>query len=101
MNTEWEKILSAWGIEPADIEQKYPTVWEINHQYMLKEYENPKSLERNIQSLTALSECGAPVAGIIKTGRGKPYRSGWKILAYDCKASRQQKDGYPGAGNCI
>ena len=65
MNTEWEKILSAWGIEPADIEQKYPTVWEINHQYMLKGYENPESLERNIQSLTALSECGAPVAADI------------------------------------
>lgn len=73
MNTEWEKILSAWGMEPADIEQKYPTVWEINHQYMLKEYENPKSLERNVQSLTALSECGAPVAGIIKTLDGENH----------------------------
>lgn len=73
MNTEWEKILSAWGIEPADIEQKYPTVWEINHQYMLKGYENPESLERNIQSLTALSECGAPVAGIIKTLDGENH----------------------------
>ena len=73
MNTEWKKILSAWGIEPADIEQKYPTVWEINHQYMLKGYENPESLERNIQSLTALSECGAPVAGIIKTLNGENH----------------------------
>ena len=73
MNTEWKKILSAWGIEPADIEQKYPTVWEINHQYMLKGYENPESLERNIQSLTALSECGAPVAGIIKTLDGENH----------------------------
>ena len=73
MNTEWEKILSAWGMEPADVEQKYPTVWEINHQYMLKEYETPKSLGRNIQSLTALSECGAPVAGIIKTLNGENH----------------------------
>ena len=73
MNTEWKKILSAWGIEPADIEQKYPAVWEINHQYMLKAYESSKELERNAKLLTVLSECGAPVARIIKTLNGKNH----------------------------
>ncbi len=73
MNTEWKKILSAWGVEPADIEQKYPAVWKINHQYMLKAYESSKELERNAKLLTVLSECGAPVAGIIKTLNGNNY----------------------------
>ena len=63
MNTEWKKILSAWGIEPADIEQKYPAVWEINHQYMLKVYESSKELERNAKLLTVLSECELRLPG--------------------------------------
>lgn len=73
MNTEWKKILSAWGIEPEDIEQKYPAVWEINHQHMLKAYESSKELKRNAKLLTVLSECGAPAAGIIKTLNGKNH----------------------------
>lgn len=67
MEGKWEEILSEWGMEHVAVEQRYRTVWEINGKYMLKGYEDRKSLERNVRLLETLSECGAPVARIVKS----------------------------------
>lgn len=60
-----EKVISAWGIEPAAVIQRYPAVWEIDGQYMLKSYENEDSIKRNAQMLTVLYGHGAPVAQVV------------------------------------
>ena len=73
MDAKWTEILSAWGTESADIRLRKPGVWEIDQRFMLKAYEDEKSLERNVQFLTVLAECGAPSARIIKTRDGEAY----------------------------
>lgn len=67
MHETVEKIACQWGWENAHIEQIYPTVWEIDHQYMIKIYEDRVGLERNIHILEMLRRHGAPVAKIVKT----------------------------------
>ena len=61
-----EKIACEWGWENAHIAQIYPTAWEINHQYMIKVYEDRVSLERNIHMLETLRRHGTPTAEIVK-----------------------------------
>ena len=48
MDAKWTEILSAWGTESADIRLRKPGVWEIDQRFMLKAYEDEKSLERNL-----------------------------------------------------
>lgn len=70
-----EQILPLWGIEIRRLSQIYPSAWEINGSCVLKVYGDRDSLERNIKTLAALSECGIPVAEIVPAKTGEAYVS--------------------------
>lgn len=70
-----EQILPLWGIEKTQLEQVYPSAWEINHSYVIKMYEDKEQLERNIKISTILLECNIPVAEIVPTKTGGQYAS--------------------------
>lgn len=70
-----EQILPLWGIEKKQLEQVYPSAWEINHSYVIKMYEDKEQLERNIKISTILLECNIPVAEIVLTKAGEQYAS--------------------------
>ena len=48
-------------------------LWEINHSYVIKIYDNKNQLERNIKISTILSDCNIPVAEIVLTKTGEKY----------------------------
>ncbi|MDE6387913.1 MAG: phosphotransferase [Lachnospiraceae bacterium] len=68
-----EQILSLWGIESRQLLQIYPSAWEINHDYVIKVYDNKKQLERNIKISEILLDCNIPVAKTILTRTGEKY----------------------------
>ena len=68
-----EQILPLWGIENKQLLQIYPSAWEINHSYVLKEYDDKKQLERNIKVSEILLDCTIPVAKTVLTKTGEKY----------------------------
>lgn len=59
------EILCDWDIKDADIEQIYDSVWQVGDKYVLKVYDKPTMLERNIKVLSILSDLGIPVGRLI------------------------------------
>ena len=70
-----EQILPLWEMENKQLEQIYPSAWEVNHSYVIKVCEDKKQLERNIKISEILSDCNIPVATIVLTKTGEPYAS--------------------------
>ncbi|MDE6420278.1 MAG: phosphotransferase [Lachnospiraceae bacterium] len=68
-----EQILPLWEMENKQLEQIYPSAWEVNHSYVIKMYEDKKQLERNIKISEILSDCNIPVATIVLTKTGQKY----------------------------
>lgn len=68
-----EQILSLWGIESMQLLQIYSSAWEVNHDYVIKVYDNKKQLERNIKISEILLDCNIPVAETILTKAGEKY----------------------------
>ncbi|MCM1538659.1 MAG: CD3324 family protein [bacterium] len=68
-----EQILPLWGIENRQLSQIYPSVWEINHSYVIKVYEDKEQLERNVKISEILLDCQIPVAEIFPTRAGGNY----------------------------
>lgn len=68
-----EQILSLWGMESKQLLQIYPSAWEINHNYVIKVYDDKKQLERNIKISEILSDCAIPVAKTVHTKTGEKY----------------------------
>lgn len=59
------EILCDWDIKDVDIEQIYDSVWQVGDKYVLKVYDKPTMLERNIKILSILSDLGIPVGRLI------------------------------------
>ena len=68
-----EQILSLWGMESRQLLQIYPSAWEVNHNYVIKMYDDKNQLERNIKIAEILLDCKIPVAAIVPTQTGKKY----------------------------
>ena len=68
-----EQILPIWGMESKQLLQIYPSAWEVNHDYVIKVYDDKKELERNIKISEILSECAIPVAKAVLTKTGEKY----------------------------
>lgn len=68
-----EQILPLWEMENKQLEQIYPSAWEVNHSYVIKMYEDKKQLKRNIKISEILSDCDIPVAKIVLTKAGEKY----------------------------
>lgn len=60
-------ILYRWGLENCERKQIYDTAWQIGSGYVLKVYQNPVLLERNLNILAVLEEMKIPVGGIVLT----------------------------------
>ena len=67
------EILKEWNIENAEIKQIYDSAWQVGEMYVLKVYDNPDNLERNIRLISILSGLGIPVAKLIKTHQDRSY----------------------------
>ena len=68
-----EQILSLWGMESRQLLQIYPSAWEVNHNYVIKMYDDKNQMERNIKIAEILLDCKIPVAAIVPTQTGKKY----------------------------
>ncbi len=68
-----EEILHLWGIGKSRVSQIYSSAWEIDHDYVIKVYDDREQLERNIRIMTILWDCGIPVAEILPTKAGEKY----------------------------
>ena len=68
-----EEILYLWGIEENRVSQIYSSAWEVGCDYVIKFYEDRSRLERNIEIMTILWDCGIPVAEILPTKAGEKY----------------------------
>lgn len=66
------EILKEWNMEylPAQI---YHSAWSINELYVLKEYGNLNTLQRNIEIMKILYKAGIPVPKIIQLPNGEDY----------------------------
>lgn len=67
-----EEIIKKWNIESTPV-PVYHSAWDINNSYILKVYDNPAALQRNIVIMRALYEAGIPVPKIIKLPDGRDY----------------------------
>ncbi len=67
------EILKEWNIENAEIKQIYDSAWQVGEKYVLKVYDNPDNLERNIRLISILSGLGIPVGKLINTCQEKSY----------------------------
>lgn len=73
MNEEILGILNMWNIENKEIKQIYDSAWQVGDAYVLKIYDNPDNMERNIRLLSILSGLGIPVADLIYNKENRTY----------------------------
>ncbi len=72
VTTVIKEILKEWKLEHPPV-QIYHSAWSINEQYVLKEYSDQNTLERNIEMLKILHKTGIPVPEIIPLPDGQNY----------------------------
>lgn len=65
MNNCISKILCNWNIQNMEIKQIYDSAWQVGDEYVLKVYDNPTRLERNIKIISILYDLGIPVGRLI------------------------------------
>lgn len=65
MNDRITKILSHWDLQDSEIHPVSDTVWQAGDSYILKRYQDPVMLERNLKILKILDERGIPVGQVI------------------------------------
>ncbi|MCI8801416.1 MAG: phosphotransferase [Lachnospiraceae bacterium] len=75
MNNTITKILFHWGVEKSEVKQIYRTAWQVGEQYVLKEYQNQKTLERNLKILQILDGMNVPVGKIVPACDNRQYIS--------------------------
>lgn len=69
VNDRITKILSHWDLQDSEIHPVSDTVWQAGDRYVLKQYQDPVMLERNLKILKILDERGIPVGQVIPTHR--------------------------------
>lgn len=67
------EILKEWNMEKEEIKQIYDSAWQVGEEYVLKVYDDPDNLERNIRLISILSDLGIPVGSLINTGQDRSY----------------------------
>jgi len=67
------EILKEWDIEKPEVKQIYDSAWQVGEEYVLKVYDDPDNLERNIRLISTLSGLGIPVAKLINTCQDRSY----------------------------
>lgn len=67
-----KELIKEWNMEgiPSQI---YHSAWNINDQYVLKVYDDPSALERNITMMQTLNKVGIPVPQIKTLPNQKEY----------------------------
>ncbi len=73
MSEKIKTLLWKWGLQGESITQIYSTVWQIGESYVLKVYEEPESLKRNIMINQHLHNMGIPVGKLINTLKEEQY----------------------------
>ncbi len=67
------EILKEWNMESKEVKQIYDSAWQVGEEYVLKVYDDPDNLERNIRLISILSDLGIPVGSLINTGQDRSY----------------------------
>ena len=73
MNNGINAILVNWDIKNAEVKQIYDSAWQVGDEYVLKVYDNPTRLERNIKIITILYDLGIPVGRLIANKNNAIY----------------------------
>ncbi len=73
MSTKINSLLPHWGLQNENITQIYSSVWQIGESYVLKVYDEPESLKRNITINQHLHDMGIPVGKLIYTSKEEQY----------------------------
>lgn len=63
-------ILMLWDIDNITITQVYDSAWQVGEDYILKVYDDIRSLEHNIRITTILDDMHIPVGTVIPTKEG-------------------------------
>lgn len=72
VTTMIKDILKEWNLEYLPV-QIYHSAWSINELYVLKEYSDRNTLQRNIEMMKILHKAGIPVPKIIQLPSGEDY----------------------------
>jgi len=67
------EILKEWNMESKEVKQIYDSAWQVGEEYVLKVYDDPDNLERNIRLISIFSDLGIPVGSLINTGQDRSY----------------------------
>lgn len=67
-----KELLKEWNLECEPV-QIYHSAWNINNSYVLKEYDDPNALQRNLMMMRTLYEAGIPVPKIIQLPDKQDY----------------------------
>ncbi len=73
MSEKIKALLLKWNLQNESLTQIYSTVWQIGEDYVLKVYNEPESLKRNITINRHLESMGIPVGKLICTCEGEQY----------------------------
>lgn len=73
MSDKIKNLLTNWDLQNESIKQIHNTTWQIGKDYVLKFYDEPESLKRNILINQYLDEIGMPVGKLLKTNKEKEY----------------------------
>ena len=73
MSEKIKTLLSNWGLKNEGIKQIYSTTWQIGDGYVLKSYNEPESLARNILINQQLDSMSVPVGKLLQTNKGEQY----------------------------
>lgn len=73
MSEKIKALLLKWNLQNESVTQIYSTVWQIGEDYVLKVYNEPESLKRNITINRHLESMGIPVGKLICTCEGEQY----------------------------
>lgn len=67
-----KELIKEWNLEGEPV-QIYHSAWNINNTYVLKEYDDPNALQRNLMMQRTLYEAGTPVPKIIQLPDQQDY----------------------------
>lgn len=73
MTEKIKTLLHCWNLQGESVTQIHGSVWQIGRDYVLKSYEEPESMRRNISVNNHLESMGIPVGQLLETAKGREY----------------------------
>lgn len=67
-----KEVLKEWNLDVC-VKQIYRSAWNVNDEYVLKEYEDKNNLRRNIEMFKVLYEAGIPVPKVCPLANGMEF----------------------------